>query len=177
MARKLIVFSIVLILAFASTVDTEDEKTEVDQKTVDKKADKKYKWLKKSIAKKAKHLDQFDFVKAAQKKLAEQEKVKNEARKYAIAKNQKIMAERMKDLESYYPYINKNSGNEEGSEDDMPVYLDDESWSGYWWSYLGYPIQTKLPTSNPLTQYYLQNKQTSVRLNEDGKLYLSVSKY
>ena len=63
---------------------------------------------------------------------------------------------------------------QEDESEKIPIRAEDNSWSAYFWSFFGYPTQHELDNTNPLTQYYLKEKKSAVKVDENGKLYISV---
>jgi len=59
-----------------------------------------------------------------------------------------------------------------------PIYKEDLSWSGYFWSYFGYPTRVKMDPNSELTQYMLNSgtKSTSIAVDSlTGVTYLRVT--
>lgn len=180
-------FAVLLLAAFASaatessTASSTAEAEAAKQKAIDEKANQKYTWLKKSLRKKAKAFEEHSFAKDFQRELERQAKIKEEARKYVQAKNQKLAAQHMQDLKTYYPYLvngkQSDSESEESSNAEIPIYYDDDSLSGKFWNIFGYSNHVELDPKSDLTTYYMRSKGTQVKLDSDGNLYLAVNKY
>lgn len=56
----------------------------------------------------------------------------------------------------------------------VPVYAVDGSWSGYFWSFFGYPTEHPLDDTNPLTQLYIKDKPKSIKYSKEGTPYIAV---
>ena len=168
--------SVILCLCFiilVSATFTEEQLQQIDQK-----ADKKYTWLKKSLQKKAKAFDTHDFVKEYRKEVEKQKAIKEAANKYAAEKNMKIAAKRAEDLKYYYPYlVGESSDSSSGSSQDIPIYLDDNSFYGAFWNLFGYSNHIPLDPNSDLTSYYIKSKNSEVKMDKQGNLYLAVNKY
>lgn len=178
-------------------------KAEKKAEKAEKKSEKKYSKKSKKSGKKTenKYVWLNKIIKEIEKKLAKQEKRhKIAAANHRFARNQRMMNRRIRNdpflqnlrmrpqpqqnvnngyfnqLKNTVGLNNNNANNYNNNA--YPIYKEDLSWSGYFWSYFGYPTRVQLDPNNELTQYMLQsgNKNTAIVTDSTtGVTYLQVT--
>jgi len=56
-----------------------------------------------------------------------------------------------------------------------PIYKEDLSWSGYFWSFFGYPTRIQLDPTNELTMYLIQQSNREVVADPQLGLYVRIT--
>ena len=64
---------------------------------------------------------------------------------------------------------------EASSSTSYPVFKEDISWSGWFWSFFGYPTRIQLDPSNELTMYLIQNSNKDIVADPKIGLYVRVT--